>query len=92
MSMEAHQKLKLFISPEVKAVLERRRLKEEDIQKTIWEAEQTGRKFAHHRTGHLLAGARPYFVTVWVEYTPLNDGFEIHSAYQHRVKITGEDK
>lgn len=88
-SMESNQPLKLFISQEIKAKLESLRLKEEDIQKTIRHAEQTGQKFEHLKTGHFLTGLRPYFITVWVEYTPRDGGYEVHSVYHHRVKVTG---
>jgi hypothetical protein len=90
--MEKHPTIKLFISPEVKTLLDKRRLKEDDLRKTIQHAEQTGQKFEHPPSGHFLAGLRPYFVTVWVEYSPRDDGYEVHSAYQHRVKVTGVEK
>ena len=88
--MDDYQQIKLIIEPETEVLLEKRRLKHQDIQKTIYRAEQTGEKFVHPETGHYLAGVRPYFVTVWVEYGPHEDGFVVFSAYQHRVKITGE--
>lgn len=87
--MEDHPLIRLKIAPELSAVLDKRRLKEADICNTIFQAEQTGQKFVHPHTGNFLAGVRPYFVTVWVEYRPLGDGYEVLSAYQHRVKITG---
>lgn len=90
-AMEGTQLLKLFISPKIKAILESRRLKEEDLHETIRNAERTGQKFEHIRTGHFLAGFRPYFVTVWVEYTPRDGGYEIHGVYHHRVKVTGAE-
>ena len=86
--MDDHLKIRLIVAPDVRTVLDKRRLKDEDIRNTIWQAEQTGQKFVHPHSGHCLAGARPYFVTVWVEYSPRDDGFEIFSAYQHRVKIS----
>jgi glutamate synthase (NADPH) small chain len=89
--VDSYQQVRLIIDPNKKQLIEDRRIKEEDIKKTIFHAEQSGQKFIHPGTGHFLAGVRPYFVTVWVEYTPREDGFEIHSAYQHRVKITGEE-
>jgi hypothetical protein len=88
--MDDYQQIKLIIAPETEALLEKRRLKHQDIQKTIYQAEQTGEKFVHPETGRYLAGVRPYFVTVWVEYRPSDDGFAVFSAYQHRVKITVE--
>ena len=90
--MAAHRKIRLYLSKELRDVLEARRITEEDVQKTIVQAEATGRKFVHPRTGRFLAGVRPYFVTFWVEYSAKDEGFEVHSAYQHRVKITSIEK
>jgi glutamate synthase (NADPH) small chain len=88
--MDDYHMVRLIMTAEVKAMIQNRRLKDEDIQKTIFQAETTGQKFVHPENGHFLAGVRPYFVTVWVEYTLREEGYEIQTAYQHRVKITGE--
>ncbi|MDD5207560.1 MAG: hypothetical protein PHS17_19175 [Desulfobacterales bacterium] len=89
--MGDHCQIRLFIDPEVRTILEHRRLKDEDLQKTLSEAEQTGKKFVHPHTAHFLAGVRQGSVTVWVEYNPHEDGFKIHSAYQHRVEVDAWD-
>ena len=89
--MDDHKPFRLYVGPEVRAVLESRRLKDEDLQKTLLQAEQTGRKFIHPKTGRYLAAARQGSVTVWVEYGPREDGYEIFSAYQHRVEISAWD-
>ena len=88
--MEDHREVKLVISPEVREVLEARAIRDEDLQKTIFQAEQNAEKFVHPETGRFLAGVRPYFVTFWVEYDITPEGYLVHSAYKHRVKITGE--
>jgi hypothetical protein len=88
--MEEHRQVSLIISPEVRAILDERRLVDEDLQKTIFAAEQTGGKFVHPREeDRFLAGMRPYFVTVWVDYTTTPQGYVVHTAYKHRVKVTG---
>ncbi len=89
--MGEHRQIRLFVEPEVRAVLDGRRLKDEDLQRTLSEAEQTGSKFFHPKTGHFLAGVRQNAVTVWVEYGPHEDGFEIYSAYQHRLEVAAWD-
>ncbi len=89
--MDDHKQIRLFVDPGVRAVLEKRRLRDEDLRKTLFEAEQTGKKFVHPRTGHFLAGMRQGKVTVWAEYSPREDGFEIYSAYEHRVEISSWD-
>lgn len=89
--MDDYKRIRLFIAPEIKAVLEKRRLKDEDIQKTLSEAEKTGKKFVHPENNHFLAGLRQGAVSVWVEYRPREDGFEIHKAYQYRLTISAWD-
>ena len=89
--MDDHQQIRLFLGPDIRAVLERRRLTDEDLQKTLSQGEKTGRKFVHPLTGRFLAGVRQGSVTVWVEYGTREDGYEIYSAYQHRVEISAWD-
>lgn len=89
--MEDQDQIRLLVAPEVRSVLEDRRIRDDEIRKTISEAEQTKQKFVHPETGHFLAGIRQGSVTVWVEYSPRTDGFEIFKAYQHRVKIAAWD-
>jgi glutamate synthase (NADPH) small chain len=89
--MDDCKQIRLFVGPDVKAVLEKRRLKDEELQKTVSQAEKTGQKFVHPLTGRFLAGVRQGSATVWVEYGPREDGYEIYSAYQHRVEISAWD-
>jgi glutamate synthase (NADPH/NADH) small chain len=89
--MDDHKLIRLFVEPEISALLEKHGLKDEDLQKTIYEAEQTGKKFVHPGNGHFLAGVRQQSVTVWVEYGPRAEGYEIYGAYLHRVKISAWD-
>jgi hypothetical protein len=89
--MDDHNQVRLFIAPEIKAVLEKRRLKEEDLKKTLFEAEKTGKKFVHPDTNHFLSGMRQGTVSIWVEYSPREGGFEIHKAYQYRLTISAWD-
>ena len=89
--MDDHRIIRLFIDPETRAVLEERRLKDEDLQKTISEAENTGNKFIHPGNNHFLAGMRQGSVSVWVEYALREDGFEIYKAYHYRLTISAWD-
>ena len=89
--MDDHKQIRLFVAPEIKSLLEKRRLKDEDIQKTVFTAEKTGKKFVHPDNHHFLAGMRQDAVSVWVEYSPREDGFEIHKAYQYRLTISAWD-
>ena len=84
--------IKLDIDDEMKAVMEERLILEEDIQKVIDYAENTGNKLYNQDTGHFMAYHRPVSVTYWVEYSPRGEGFAIHNAYSHRMQIAEEVK
>jgi Fe-S oxidoreductase len=84
-----HRRIVLRISPDVAAVLESRRILEEDIQKVIQHAQGGGPWFYHPDTGHILASFRPYQATFWVAYSRAADGFSVHNAYAHRMEVLG---
>ncbi|MGA3161995.1 MAG: pyridine nucleotide-disulfide oxidoreductase/dicluster-binding protein [Terracidiphilus sp.] len=77
----------LHISEEVSALLEERMILVEDVRRTIAHAEQTGDKIENPATGRFVASFRPVSVTYWVEYSPEDDGFEVHNAYSHRMEV-----
>ncbi|GKT08489.1 hypothetical protein [Desulforhabdus sp. TSK] len=82
------QEIRLSISDEVRAVLEKRKILESDIQKVVEFAERTGTKLLNQRTGRFLAHHNPAVtVTYWVEYTPVEGEFVIHKAYSHRMEV-----
>lgn len=86
-AMEAHREIALLITPEVAGLLEQRRILIDDLQRVIHHAEHSGDKLTHPDTGHFLASFRPYKATFWVEYSPAQDGFQVHNAYSHRMTI-----
>jgi hypothetical protein len=88
---EACDMTKLTMSGETRAKLGHERLIEEDILSVIESCEaagnfskdpDTGRRFGYRVIGNL---------THWVEYLPLEDGYELINAYSHRMKIELED-
>ena len=84
-----HQPITLQMDPEVETLLETRRILKEDIEKVLRHAETSGQTFRHRDTGHLLACFRPYQAAFWVEYSPTDDGFQVHDAYAHRMEVLG---
>lgn len=80
----------LFISPEVQAKLDQRRILHQDIRAAIAHANQSGKQMQSTVSGHFLACHRPFMVTFWVEYTPADKGYAIHNSYCHRMQIMGE--
>lgn len=89
---EAHRKLKLITTPQVDELLEKRRILVEDLQKVVFQAEQSGDKLTHPQSGHFLASFRPYKAVFWVEYSPTSEGFAVHNAYSHRMTVKAGGK
>jgi hypothetical protein len=88
-TMHPHDAIRLVVAPEVREVLERRRILDEDLKRVIHEAETSGNRLAHPRSGRHKAVFRAYRTAVWVEYTPSPQGFVIHGAYSHRMEVVG---
>ena len=87
--MEEYEKIKLVISPEVRRILEDRRVLDDDLRKVIAQAEENGDRLVHPETGRFRAAYKPVNVTFWVEYSQTEDGFVIHNAYSHRMEVVG---
>jgi glutamate synthase (NADPH) small chain len=87
--MEYYKKIKLHIAPEVLRRIDERRILEDDIRKVIDHAERSGRRMRNLESDSLLAYLQPENVTFWVEYSPGDDGFVVHNAYCHRMRIVG---
>jgi hypothetical protein len=84
-----YDSVNLIIDSDVREVLETRRILDEDLRRVIHEAEESGTSLVHPRTGHRKACSRPYRATIWVEYHPTPEGYVVHSAYSHRMEVSG---
>jgi Fe-S oxidoreductase len=84
---QMENKVKLYISPELRQKLSDEMLLETDIEKVVEHCETSGRKVVdkgtNSYTGHLMIGNMTY----WAEYRKKDDGFELLNAYGHRMKI-----
>jgi len=85
--MNEYKRIRLHIPEEVERLMEDRRILREDVQKTIHHAETTGEKFINPATGRSLASLRPDRVTYWVEYRQVDEDYQVHSAYSHRMEM-----
>lgn len=85
--MDTHIYIRLCIPEKVNHVMEARGITKEDLQKVIRYAENTGEKFINIFTGRSLASLRPTRVTYWVEYSHSSEGYQIHTAYSHRMEM-----
>jgi hypothetical protein len=88
-TMAEHEGIALFMTEEVRRRIDERRILEDDIRKVIHQAEQSGKRMRNMETGSYLACHQPMNVTFWVDYTPEGNGFTVHNAYCHRMKIVG---
>jgi hypothetical protein len=88
-SVEDYEKIVLDMSEEVRRRIDERRILEDDIRKVILHAEESGKRLRNAGTGHFLASLQSENVTFWVEYSPGDNGFTVHNAYCHRMKIVG---
>jgi hypothetical protein len=86
------QDLGLVVAEPVAALLEERRILEEDIQKVLFLAAKRGSSFAHQSDGRLLASARLGEVSFWVEYRQVGQNYHIDRCWSHRMHIEGGKK
>jgi hypothetical protein len=89
---EPWQDLGLVIAEPVAAMLEERRILEEDIQRVLFLAAKQGSSFAHQGDDRLIASARLGEVTFWVEYRQAGDAYHIVRCWSHRMIIEGGKK
>jgi len=80
----------LFKTDEVDALLKERGILDEDLKKVIFKADESGKKLYREGDDRFLAKARLDNFTVYVEYSPRENGYEIHSAYSHRVNLKSD--
>ncbi|MCB6994066.1 NAD(P)-binding protein [bacterium 210820-DFI.6.37] len=77
----------LIMKDEVREKVNKQKILEEDLSAVIDYAEATGRRTLDPKTGHYKAYKEIGYITCWVEYGPLEEGYEIYNVYTHRMKI-----
>ena len=82
---------KLIISSEIEAKINRERILDDDIAAVINFCERTGRKLTDPDSGHNIGYCEIEHMTCWAEYSAVEDGFAVHNAYSHRMKIELEE-
>jgi hypothetical protein len=88
-SLVEHEEIVLEMTEEVRRKIDGRRILEDDIHKVVNNGEESGKRLHNAGTGHFLAYLQSENVTFWVEYSPGDNGFTVHNAYCHRMKIVG---
>ena len=72
---------------EVADMLDERHIMDEDLKRVIQNAESTGEKLYQTDTDRLLSKLRVGDVTFYVEYSRIDKGYRIHTAYSHRFLL-----
>ena len=75
------------IAEELKVLLEKRMIMEQEVQRTIDRAQESGDWIEDGKTGRRLASLRVGCVTYWVEYSTRDNEFVVHDAYSHRMEV-----
>jgi Fe-S oxidoreductase len=88
---EPWEDVRIIVSADVAALLEERRILEDDVRQVLHAASRSGRVLRHGTDGRVVAAARLDEVAFWVEYREGEGGFEILKAWSHRMRISGGD-
>jgi len=88
----ASSAIKLIMTPAIAELLNKRHILQEDVRMVLFESEKSGRYLIDPTNEHRLACHRPRRVTYWVEYLPKESGFEIFTAYSHRMVLPEQNQ
>jgi hypothetical protein len=77
----------LIFPDEIRHLLEKRMILEQDIRRVIDYAEQSGDRIQDQSTGRSVASFRSACVTYWVEYSMEHGGYLVHDAWSHRMEV-----
>jgi hypothetical protein len=74
----------------VTALLNERHILDQDIKQVIAAAEATEVKLYQPNSDRYLAKLQTANATFYVEYSPVPDGYQVHTAYFHKSEIIKE--
>jgi len=89
LSTEA-QALKIEKNDDVQTLMDSRHITDEDIKRVLDHAEKTGKKLYQPENGRFLSKLRVQKTYFYVEYSPIESGYRIHTVYAHRFLLEGE--
>lgn len=87
--MENATDFEIYLEGNTSEIIEERMILLSDIRSVIERAKSTGKKLKDSATGDFIASCKVGSVTFWVWYTEVEDGYAVHKAYSHRMKIEG---
>ena len=83
--------MKLKMSEELKQRMSDDLILESDIAQVIRHCEEDDAKLVDPESGHFFGHLKIKNMTYWAEYLPAGDGYELFSAYCHRMCLEAED-
>ncbi len=83
--------IQLFMSLELTEKLEKTHILHSDIATVIGQAEATNERLVDPDSGHYTAYRRIGNVTFWVEYVPVDKGYQVFNSYSHRMEFVLDD-
>ncbi|BDD86268.1 pyridine nucleotide-disulfide oxidoreductase/dicluster-binding protein [Desulfofustis limnaeus] len=86
---EPWHRVRLLLFDGASALLEQRRILEDDLRQVLWQAVQQRNGFMHGSDGRQLASATIGPVTFWVEYFVEEGACRVLRAWSHRMRIAG---
>jgi hypothetical protein len=87
---EEAKAMKLEIADDVQSYLETRHILDDDIKRVIDHAEKTGEKLYRPGSDRFLSKLRVRQAYFYVEYSPTEKEYRIHTAYTHRFLLAGD--
>ena len=72
---------------EALAMMDNRMILKSDVIQVLEHLRETGEAILDGETGLCIARARLGNVTFWVKYKETATGYQVHSAYSHRMNI-----
>lgn len=79
----------LRIPDSVLAAMEDHFILRSDVENAVAGVESCGKYFVEMDSGHRVGSWRPGAVTFWVRYTAEANGFVLHDAWCHRMRVPG---
>ena len=85
-------KMKLWMTEETRQRMSEDLILESDVEQVIAHCETDDAKLEDPETGHYFGHLKIKNMTYWAEYLPKEDGYELFSAYCHRMCLEAEDE
>lgn len=81
---------KIIYTDEARAMMDERMILDTDVIRVLQALRETDEAIYDEETGLSIARARLGNVTFWVKYKEIDDGYEVISAYSHRMNIVNK--